>query len=285
MDFESWKVNFRTEVCLRTEDLQITMLWIKEVEIAKSIDELMTSRSIAGQHDFPDCDMLDVVIASALKKILNTQSNSRKRVSVEEQRAQNFDRFLRGRQIAYMMCEYFRATGACEAVKGLANLFTVSLQNDDVQDFDVRCHHALLSVSEMPSDLILEGLYKSKLENSVQLQTLLALYDQEATRSKEPNYQHLKTALKLHADQMMRTRNFRVPSDVVKRGSVTKSQKGNKACVERKVGEWFQWKVHGQCSKGDPCSFSHDTQDSRNSGQKTKRTIDFSCIPLDGKTD
>ena len=59
MEIQSWKVNFRTEVCLRTADPQITMLWIKEVEIPKSIDELMTSRSITGQHDFPDYDMLD----------------------------------------------------------------------------------------------------------------------------------------------------------------------------------------------------------------------------------
>ena len=56
----------------------------------------------------------------------------------------------------------------------------------------------------------------------------------------------------------MRTRNFRVWSGVVERGSVTKSQKGTKACVERKVGKCFQWKAHGQCSKGDSCSFSHD---------------------------
>ena len=48
MEFQSWKVNSRTVVCLRTANPQITMLWIKEVEIAKSIDELMTSRSIAG---------------------------------------------------------------------------------------------------------------------------------------------------------------------------------------------------------------------------------------------
>ena len=161
MEFQSWKVNFRTEVCLRTADPQITMLWIKEVEIAKSIDELVTSRSITGQHNFPDFDMLDAVIASALKKLLNTQANFWKRVSVEEQRAQNSDRFLRGRQIAYMIYEYFRATGA-ELMKQykdsqLCSLF--SLQNDDVQDFDVTWDHVFLSVSEMPSDMILEGLY------------------------------------------------------------------------------------------------------------------------------
>ena len=39
--------------------------------------------------------------------------------------------------------------------------FRKSLQNDDVQDFDVRWDQALLSASDMPSDVILEGLYKS----------------------------------------------------------------------------------------------------------------------------
>ena len=31
MEFQSWKVNFKTEVCTRTADPQITMHWIKEV--------------------------------------------------------------------------------------------------------------------------------------------------------------------------------------------------------------------------------------------------------------
>ena len=79
MEFQRWKVNFRTEVCVRTAEPQVTMLWIKEVEIAKSIDELMTSRSITRRHDLPDYDMLDAMIASALKKLLNTQSHFRKK--------------------------------------------------------------------------------------------------------------------------------------------------------------------------------------------------------------
>ena len=82
-----------------------------------------------------------------------------------------------------MFYEYFRATGAYEAVLGLSDLFTISLQNDDVQDDDVRWDHAPLSVSEMPSDMILEGLYKSKLEESLQLQTVMAVYDQESARN------------------------------------------------------------------------------------------------------
>ena len=42
--------------------------------------------------------------------------------------------------------------------------------------------------------------------------------------------------------------------------------KGNKACVEKKVGVCFQWNAHGQCSKGDSCSFSHGPLASGNRG-------------------
>ena len=37
------------------------------------------------------------------------------------------------------------------------------------------------------------------------------------------------------------------------------------------MGECFQWRAHGQCSKGDPRSFSHDTQASGNSGAGQRR--------------
>ena len=103
------------------------------------------------ERDFTDYEMLDAMIASAFTKILNTQVHFRKRVSVEEQRAQKHDRFLRGERIAYMIYEYFRATGSYEAVQGHPDLFTISLHNDDVQDFDVRRDQALLSASEIPA--------------------------------------------------------------------------------------------------------------------------------------
>ena len=99
MEFQSWKVNFKTEECSKPADLHLTMHWIKAVEIAKSIDELLTSRSIMGRKDFPDYDMLDAMIASALNKLLNTHVHLRKRESVEEQRAQKYDRFLRGNKL------------------------------------------------------------------------------------------------------------------------------------------------------------------------------------------
>ena len=98
-------------------------------------------------------------------------------MSVEEQRARKDDRFLRWRQTAYVIYEDFRATGVSEAVQGIPDLFNIHLQKDDVQDFDSRWHQAPLTASEIPKEMVLEGLYKSKLQDSVQLQTVLAMYD------------------------------------------------------------------------------------------------------------
>ena len=53
MEFQSWKVNSKTEVFSRSAVPHLTLHWIKEVEIAKSIDELLTSRSITGRTDVP----------------------------------------------------------------------------------------------------------------------------------------------------------------------------------------------------------------------------------------
>ena len=70
----------------------------KKSKIAKSIDDLVTSQSITGRRDFTDYEILDVKIASALKQIL-TSVHFRRRARIEEQRAQQYDRFLRGRLV------------------------------------------------------------------------------------------------------------------------------------------------------------------------------------------
>ena len=127
--------------------------------------------------------------------------------------------------------------------------------------------------------MILEGLYKSKLQGSVQLQIVLALYDRETAQLNiQTIYLRLKTAVKLCIDQVMRTRNFTVRNEVVERGSVTESQKRENACGERKVGKCCHWRAHGKCSKGDSCSFSHDTVASGKCKQ-VKDQKDDRCLP------
>ena len=126
--------------------------------MASSVDDLKTSRSVLGRP-FPNFEASDANIASSLKKIIpNWQI--RERVHREEQKAQKDDRFLRGRQIAYMIYEYLVVTGTHEAFLDFSDLLNLSLRGDDVRGFDTRCDEVLLSVRQVPSDEILESFYK-----------------------------------------------------------------------------------------------------------------------------
>ena len=98
--------------------------WIKEVEMADSVNYLKSSCSARGIR-MPDFEVLDAKMASALNRIIHNTQFKRK-VSLEEPKAQKEDRFLRGRQIAYLIYEYFRVTGANDS--GGAKVCTKWLQ-------------------------------------------------------------------------------------------------------------------------------------------------------------
>ena len=89
------------------------------MEMVDSLDEFKSSRSVYGK-DFPNFEVLDAKIASALNKIIQN-SQFKKKVSLEAQKAQKEDRFLRGRQIAFMIYDNFRVTGAHDTVLDYAD--------------------------------------------------------------------------------------------------------------------------------------------------------------------
>ena len=64
-------------------------------------------------------------------------------------KAHKEDRLLRGRQIAYLIYEYFWVTGANDSVENYADLFTVVLRNDGVQEFDSKWSEILLSITQI----------------------------------------------------------------------------------------------------------------------------------------
>ena len=90
-----------------------------------------------------------------------------------------------------------------------ADLFSVTLRDDNVQEFDTRWDEVLLSMSKIPSDDISERLYKLRIRESAQLKTVLELYDLEIHQKiSMPNCQKLKTMVKTRIDQKLKFRNF-----------------------------------------------------------------------------
>ena len=165
----------------------------QKVEMVDSVDDFESSRPSLGYTRFPKFEMLDARIASALNKIIQN-SYFKKKVGLEEQKAQKEDRFLRGRQIAYMIYNFFWVTGAHDTVLDYAGPFTMTLRNDDFQEFDPGWDEILLSMTKIPPDDVLESLKKSRIRESDQLKTVLELYDTEIYQEiSTPDNQKLKT--------------------------------------------------------------------------------------------
>ena len=101
--------------------------------------------------------MLDARIASALNKIIQN-SHVKKKVSLEEQKAQEEDRFARGRQIVTVIYDCIPVIDVHDTVLDCVDLFPITLRN--VQDFDTRWDEVLLPMSKIPSNDILGCLYK-----------------------------------------------------------------------------------------------------------------------------
>ena len=155
--FTCWKIRFKTEACTCSQFPTEATQWIKEVEMVDSVDDLKSSSSTRG-ISMPNFEVLDARIASALNRIIHN-SHFRRRVSLEEQKVQIEDRFLRGRQIAYLIYDYFRVTGSHDSVENYTDLFTIVLRNDDIQELDSNWDGILLSMMKIPHDDILESLY------------------------------------------------------------------------------------------------------------------------------
>ena len=148
--FACWKIRFKTEVCNCSHFLTEAMQWIKEVELVDSVDDLRSSSSIRS-IPMPDFEVLDARIASALNKITHNSQCQKKNQSGGTIKAHKQDRFLRGRQIAHQIYEYFRVTRANDFVENYADLFTSSLRNDDIQEFDSKWDGNLLGVVQIKS--------------------------------------------------------------------------------------------------------------------------------------
>ena len=85
------------------------------------------------------------------------------------------DCYFLGRQINYLIYEYFRVIGAIDSVEHYEDFFAVVLRDDDSQEFDSKWDGVLLSMTQIPHDDILEGSYKFRIREFEKLKTVIEL--------------------------------------------------------------------------------------------------------------
>ena len=74
-----------------------------------------------------------------------------------------------------MIYEYFQVNGVNDSVENYADLLTVVVRNDDIQELDSKWDEILLFMTQIPSDDILENFYTLRIRESEKLKTVLGL--------------------------------------------------------------------------------------------------------------
>ena len=144
---------------------------------------------------------------------------------------------------------------AHDTVLDYADILSISLRNDDVQEFDTRWDEILLSITKIPPNDVLVSLYILRVSKSDQLKTVLELYDMEIhPKISMPNYQKLKTMVKRSTDQKLRLRNFDARNERIETGAVVPNRRGQRG-VERGKGVCYQWKAKWALSEMRPLQF------------------------------
>ena len=117
--------------------------------------------------------------------------------------------------------------------KTTGDLFTIGLRNDDIQEVDSKWDGILLSMTKIPPDDILEGLYKLRIRESEKLKTVLELYNMEIHPKKAgPDYHRLKTMVKRSIEQDIRNKNFGARNGNYERNAVVKNPGTNSVYKE-----------------------------------------------------
>ena len=114
-----------------------------------SVDDVKSSCSFQGYTPFPDFELLDARIASVLNNII--QNPTSRKISPRS-----------GRQIAYLIYDYFWVTGVNESVLDCADLlrllFEMTIIRSSIQDGT----KFYFPWNNSPPDDILASLYKFK---------------------------------------------------------------------------------------------------------------------------
>ena len=116
-----------------------------------SVDDLRSSSSIRG-ISMPNFEVLDARIASALNKIIHN-SHFKRRISLEEQKSPKAGP-VPSWQADCLLDLRLLTSGSLESMilsKNYADLFTISLRNDDIHEFDSKWGRNFIVYDENPT--------------------------------------------------------------------------------------------------------------------------------------
>ena len=81
-----------------------------------------------------------------------------RRFFIQEEAAQTGKRFLTGRRVAWMICEYFKVSDTNESVLDLHEILKAEFEKDNVQSFNTRLDETITAMKNQHDEKNLEKL-------------------------------------------------------------------------------------------------------------------------------
>ena len=246
---------FKSQVTTCSHFPSEAMLWITEVEMVGSLEQLKSSRSVSGK----DCPEFWNAWTRGLLLLWTRSSrirNSRRRSVSRNRKPRRRTSFYeqdRSPSWSTTTCEWLVLMIQYWIMLIFLFLFAKIMFRNSKQHGTKFCY----LWPRFPSDDILESLYKL-----AQLKTVLELYDMEIHQKiSMPNFQkNWRQWWRGSIEQKLRLRNFDARNKRIETGAVVKSREGSRG-VEGGKGTCYQWKEKGLRTNGDQCSFRHESND------------------------
>ena len=221
-----WKIRFKTEVCTCSQFLAKAILWIKEVELVDSVNDLKcscfckrNSNAEFWRTRFEDC-------------LSNTQFKRKVSLDFAEDGSLTWSTSTSG------LLEPMILSKLCWLIHICFSKWWSSGIRFEMGQFSI-------INDENPSDDILEALYKLRIRESQKLNTVLELYDLETHQKKlGPDYHILKTMLQKVSSRVYEWRFFQPRNGIYEKNAVVKNQ-GTKQRWQKILGFCWQWEFNG----------------------------------------
>ena len=196
----------------------------------------------------------------------------KRRVFMEEQKAQQDSRFLKGHKSLTWSLIISRLA---EQATLFLTYLRVQLKKNNVQGFDTKWDEVLLSRTKLPEEDLLWNLFKN---SSITQRTWnLSCHCTCRIRCRTENWPVMLDWNRRFAGVWSGKYGTIISMPATKTGLFREQQHvkghGKDTSRDRQIGDCAQWTSKGQCSRGESCNFKHDSD---NKEKKENKKISFS---------
>ena len=192
--FRDWKISFFKKVSTGSGRVKEGIKWIKEVEDVSSYQDLSS--------DGPGWQGYSMKLADALSKIFNGNPNFKNKVNLIEEELLNKEEVLNGRQMTWLMFNFFKRPDVEVGMTDFNDLQKVCLKGDNLIAFVHDWDKCLLGMKTRPTDDILECLFTNQVRKCKHFEQVFVMYETQCLhQGLEKSYDALRSRVDVHLEQ------------------------------------------------------------------------------------